>query len=114
MERGRHVCACRVCKGDRTSVTAEWHRAINEAICHAEENNRRLVAGLEALRIGWGGITKIGEITGLDRKTIARGIRELREGRTASGRVRGKGAGRPRVEKKRPESAGRSKRSDEG
>lgn len=80
----------------------------------AEEKNRRLVAGLEALRAGWGGITKVSKITGLQRKTIARGIRELREGRGTPGRVRGEGAGRKKVEKKRPEGPGGPEGSDEG
>jgi hypothetical protein len=103
-----------LCKEDRTSRTAERHRAINEAIFQAEEKNRRLVAGLEALRAGWGGITKVSEITGLDRKTIARGIGELREGRGTPGRIRGKGAGRKRVEKKRSAGASDLETSDEG
>jgi hypothetical protein len=59
------------------------------------------VAGLEALRAGRGGITKISEITGLDRKTISRGIEELRKGRVIEGRQRREGAGRKRAEKKR-------------
>lgn len=101
MGRGRCVCPCRECAEGRLSPAAEWHRAINEAIFHADEKNRRLVAGLEALRVGWGGIKTISEITGLDLKTIAEGIRELREGRAVSGRVRREGGGRKRVEKKR-------------
>ena len=114
MERRRHVCPCRTCLEDRLSPTAEWHRVLNEAILHAAEQNRRLVAGLEAMRSGWGGITKVSEITGLDRKTIALGIRELREGRAVVERVRREGGGRWKVEKKRPRRATAPEESDEG
>jgi len=104
MERGkvdRHVCLCRSCQDDRLSATAEWHRALNEAIYHAPEKQKRLVAGLEALRAGWGGLTAIAAITGMDRRTIARGMQELRAGNTTDGRVRRRGGGRKKVEKKR-------------
>jgi len=103
VERGpleRHVCPCRCCQEDRLSATAEYHRVINEAIFHGGEKQKRLIAGLEAIRAGWGGITKLSEITGLDRKTIARGIRELRQGEAAIGRDRKAGGGRKKLEKK--------------
>jgi len=114
VERGRHVCRCHQCQKDRLSPTAEWHRAINEAIFHADEKNRRLVAGLEALRAGRGGITTVSEITGLDAKTISRGIQELREGRAVEERVRQVGAGRKKVEKKRRRGTAGAQGADEG
>jgi len=113
-ERTRYVCPCRSCREDRLSATAEFHRAINEVIFHAGEKHRRLIAGLEAMKAGPGGITKISEITGLDRKTIARGIRDLRQGEAATGRDRKKGGGRKKVEKKRPTGAADAEEPDEG
>jgi hypothetical protein len=113
MERGRYTCPCQQCRRDEHSPTAEWHRAINEAVFHADEKNRRLVAGLEALRVGWGGIRKLSEITGLDAKTISRGIRELREGRALKERVRRPGGGRQSLGKKRPCSVADAQRDDE-
>ena len=104
-EKEKHVCQCKICRKDRLSVTAEWHRALNEAVYQADEKQARLVAGLEALRAGWGGITKISEITGLDRKTIGRGLREVREGGPTEGRIREPGAGRKKVEKKKTRSS---------
>lgn len=113
-ERTRHVCPCRSCQEDRLSATAVFHRAINEAIYQARfEKQRRVVVGLEALRAGWGGITKLSEITGLDRKTIARGIRELREGLATVDRGREVGGGRKKVEKKRQQSPADAEEPDE-
>jgi hypothetical protein len=102
VERGkaeRHVCSCRICQDDRLSATAEWHRALNEAIYHAAEKHKRLVAGLEALQAGWGGITAISAITGMDRRTISRGIRDLHAGDARDVRNREPGGGRKKVEK---------------
>jgi hypothetical protein len=42
------------------------------------ERDRRMYAAIEALKIGYGGITYISSITGCSQKTIARGIRELK------------------------------------
>lgn len=113
-ERGRYVCPCRSCQEDRLSTTAEFHRVINEAIFHGGEKQARLIAGLEAIRAGWGGITKLSEITGLARKTISRGIRELRQGEAETGQERKAGGGRKKVEKKGPRSGADAEGSDEG
>jgi hypothetical protein len=67
-----------------------------------DEKQRRLYAGLEALKLGHGGDRMIADLLGLDVHTVARGRRELVEGEVAPGRVRQAGGGRPRVEKKRP------------
>ena len=67
-----------------------------------DEQQRRLYAGLESLKQGHGGDRKLAEILGLDEETVARGRRELLEGKVQRDRVRQSGGGRPRVEKKRP------------
>ena len=41
------------------------------------ERDRRRYAGLEAYRLGHGGISYISEILGCDRKTVSKGIDEL-------------------------------------
>lgn len=41
------------------------------------EKDRRRYAGLEASKLGHGGITYISEILGCDRKTVNRGIDEI-------------------------------------
>jgi hypothetical protein len=66
-----------------------------------DEKQRRLYAGLEALKTGRGGDVRIGELLGLDPGTVARGRRELLEQDVEVERVRRAGGGRKAVEKKR-------------
>ena len=69
-----------------------------------DEQQRRLFAGLESLKYGHGGDRKLAQWLGLHADTVARGRRELVEQRVLAQRVRRSGAGRPSVEKKRPNS----------
>lgn len=66
-----------------------------------DEKQRRLYAGVESLKIGYGGDRKIAELLGLDETTIARGRRQLLERDLEVGRVRRAGGGRKPLEKKR-------------
>jgi len=66
-----------------------------------DEKQRRLYAGLEALRIGPGGDRQIAELLGLHPKTVARGRHELLEQDVDAERVRRRGGGRKPVKKKR-------------
>lgn len=75
-----------------------------------DEKQRRLYAGLEALKTGHGGDVRIAQLLGLDVATVARGRRELLNREVEAGRVRRAGAGRRSVEKKRRKSSGESKR----
>ena len=75
-----------------------------------DERQRRLYAGLESLRLGHGGDSRISELTGLDVHTIAKGRSELVERDVQLERVRRSGAGRPPLEKKPRKSSTRSKR----
>lgn len=74
-----------------------------------DERQRRLYAGLESLRLGHGGDRRIAELTGLDVHTIARGREDLLQRDVQIDRVRRPGAGRQKLEKKRPKSSRRSK-----
>jgi hypothetical protein len=66
-----------------------------------DERSRRLFAGILARQRGHGGIQQVAEITGLNRMTIRRGLRESERGQAeASNRVRRPGGGRKRLEKK--------------
>lgn len=67
-----------------------------------DEKQRRLYAGLEALKSGRGGDTRIAELLGLDPGTVARGRRQLLDRDVQIERVRRTGGGRKSVEKKRP------------
>jgi hypothetical protein len=68
-----------------------------------DERQRRLYAGLEAHKVGYGGDRKIAEFLGLDVHTVARGRRELLGGQVERQRVRQAGGGRKSAEKKRPQ-----------
>ena len=95
-----HVCACPTCRQHPSGRKAREHRALNRLLAAADERTRRLLAGFLARQHGRGGIALLARITGLDRNTIARGRRELRQPFRSSGRIRRPGAGGPRVEKK--------------
>jgi len=67
-----------------------------------DERQRRLFAGLESMLVGWGGDRRLAEMTGLDVHTIAKGRRELLQGKRLAEGIRRPGGGRKVVEKKRP------------
>jgi len=67
-----------------------------------DEQQRRLYAGLESMKLGHGGDSVWAEFLGLDPHTIARGRRQLLDRDVEVGRTRESGAGRKAVEKKRP------------
>ncbi len=66
-----------------------------------DERQRRLYAGLEALKTGRGGDTRMAQLLGLDRATVARGREELLRQEIDAERIRRVGGGRRPVEKKR-------------
>lgn len=69
-----------------------------------DEQQRRLFAGLESIRLGHGGDTLLADFLGLDAHTVARGRQQLLDHDIAgAGRTRRQGGGRIRTEKKRPE-----------
>jgi len=67
-----------------------------------DEGQRRLYAGLESMKIGHGGDSRIAELLSLDPGTVAKGRKELLSQDVEFERVRRKGGGRKRLEKKRP------------
>jgi len=69
-----------------------------------DEQQRRLYAGLESLKLGHGGDAHLAEFLGVDAHTVARGRHQLLAQDIARARVRRTGAGRHRLEKKRPSS----------
>ncbi len=66
-----------------------------------DEKQRRLYAGLEALRTGRGGDQQIAELLGMHPQTVAKGRHELLEQDVDAERVRRLGGGRKPTEKKR-------------
>ena len=70
-----------------------------------DEQQRRLFAGLESIKLGHGGDTILAEFLDLDPHTVARGRQQLLDQNVAPGRTRRSGAGRKPVEKKPPTSS---------
>jgi hypothetical protein len=69
-----------------------------------DEQERRLFAGLESIKLGHGGDTKLAAFLGLDPHTVARGRQQLLDQTVTAGRTRRAGGGRKPVEKKPPTS----------
>ena len=82
-------------------ISAEAKAAVVVFFSTLNERQRRLYAGMESLRVGYGGDRRIAELTGLDVHTVARGRRELFAGELENQAVRSKGGGRAPVGKKR-------------
>ncbi len=68
-----------------------------------DERSRRLMAASEARSLGYGGISKVRRACGLSRKAIAKGMHEISDGNTMSGRIRRSGAGRKKITVRDPE-----------
>jgi hypothetical protein len=61
---------------------------------HLNERSRRMLAGVEALEIGYGGVSLVSRACGLSRVTVTKAIRELGDTPMAEGRIRRSGGGR--------------------
>jgi hypothetical protein len=75
-----------------------------------DEKQRRLYAGLESLKLGYGGDQKVADVLDLDVGTVAKGRKQLLEQDVQVERVRRAGGGRKAVEKKRQSSSRGSRR----
>jgi hypothetical protein len=73
-------------------------------ISSLDERQRRLYAGLESLKLGYGGDHYIADLFDMDPHTVARGRGELEEGDWDTDRLRNEGGGCIPVEKKRRKS----------
>ena len=73
-----------------------------------DERMRRLVAAAESEAIGYGGVSRVSRASGVSRRAINAGVKELRRGKpqrggeAARGRIRRQGAGRKRAADKDP------------
>ena len=70
-----------------------------------DEQQRRLFAGLESMKLGHGGDSVLATFLGLDPHTIARGRQQLLDQQVTTGRTRRSGGGRKLIEKKPPTSS---------
>jgi len=100
-----HSCTCPRCRADEPHPDQVLHQQINLLISRLDEQQRRWFVALEARRVGWGGETLLAQVTGLSRRTIQRGRRELEAGlaERPAKRVRAPGGGRPPREAQDPE-----------
>ena len=66
---------------------------------HLDERRRRLLVGATAVMLGRGGRTKVAELSGVSRSTVAKGANEIETGAEVFGRQRSPGGGaKPAVE----------------
>lgn len=65
-----------------------------------DEKQRRLYAGFESLKVGYGGDTQISELLNIDKRTVAKGRKELLNGKVDLDTVRETGGGRKQTKKK--------------
>ena len=101
VRRPIYQCCCSACQNHPKGGVAVDHQAVNRVLALLDERQRRLFAGLLAMRRGHGGILAVAEITGLSRTTIRRGMAELRRGVGSTlRRIRKPGGGRKLLEKK--------------
>jgi hypothetical protein len=71
---------------------AETEGRMREFFESLNEKDRRRYAGLEASKLGHGGVSYISEVLGCDRKTVCKGIDEfLDPPELGAGRIRKKG-----------------------
>jgi len=70
-----------------------------------DEKQRRLFAGLESIKLGYGGDKKIAHLFGLDMHTVAKGRKELCRGEIETDKVRRVSGGHKFLEKKRRKSS---------
>jgi hypothetical protein len=62
-------------------MTTEQLRAKYQSLApFLDERQKRLWAAVEALAIGWGGVSRVSQATGLSRQTVQAGVTELRKG----------------------------------
>lgn len=87
----------------------ELHAAIIIFFSLLDEKQRRLYAGLESFKIGYGGDKKIADLLGINVHTVSKGRREIFGENIDPETTRGKGAGRKQVEKKLRTSSKKSK-----
>ncbi|NLI99305.1 ISAzo13 family transposase [bacterium] len=75
-----------------------------KAMSGADSVQARRFAAAKALEIGWGGVSKVSDMTGLSRKTIDKGVQELEneDELEQPERLRKPGGGRKKAENKDP------------
>jgi hypothetical protein len=106
-DRTIHECQCAACRDGDEHADFEHHRRINLLMSRLDEQQRRWFAAVESKKVGFGGDSRLSQITGLHVDTIRRGREELDADLAdrPTERIRNPGAGRPAVKKKIPTSS---------
>lgn len=80
-------------------ITDEMKATIVLFYSTLDEKQRRLYAGLESIKIGYGGDKLISQLLNINPETVSKGREELATGGFEKQRVRKPGSGRPRIKK---------------
>ena len=100
-----HKCSSASLIVANPNLAREEAKAIILLFCSMlDERQRRMYAGLESLKLRYGGDTHIASLLGMDPQTVAKGRKELISGKISDDRIRERGGGRLSQEKKRPKS----------
>lgn len=87
-----------ITKSESYKTKVCYEAAVEQAMINfyqtLNEKDRRRYAAVEAIKLGHGGQSVIAQILGLSRKTIAKGIKEIKGSLVCDTRIRKKGAGR--------------------
>lgn len=83
-------------------ITSELKASVVLFYSLLNEKQRRLYAGIESLKLGYGGDKLVAELLGLHPDTVRRGRQELSEEHVETESVRTAGGGRKTSKKKRP------------
>lgn len=70
-------CTCPTCQRPGEHPDKTLHQQINLLMSVMNVRQRRMFAAFQAQQWGRGGTARMVEITGLDRKTVRRGMREI-------------------------------------
>lgn len=77
---------------DKNEISEEWLALF----WTLNESQKRWSAGIKSLEIGYGGVSKVSQATGLSRTTITQGLKDIKSKKieSAPDRIRSKGGGR--------------------
>jgi len=98
--RQQQILARNILESAQDDLSDEARAAIVIFLSTLDEKERRLYAGVEAIKYGFGGDQWVANLLGLHPQTVARGRNELLSGEVEVKRTRKGGGGRRTVEKK--------------
>lgn len=76
---------------------------LRNVLPHLNERQKRLVLAAEAKALGWGGVSRVAQATGVSRGTIHKALEEIELSPDVSGRIRKPGGGRKGIQVHHPD-----------